>query len=379
MKWEDGIACTERGAWKIRYRVPLGPDTRATKQVTETLRGCRGRNQARQVLALRMAQVFEGTYRPKVAERPQTFAECFGKFLESKAGKPIAKEYEAYHRLHLGKLLGSALVRQLTSDDFDSYKAARLREGAALKTVKNEIDAASAMFAWAISRGKADRDPTRAVEIGKIDNRRERLLSSDELTRLLRALSETPGWLRPAFVVLYYTGLRLSDALALSWDRINFERNYLAQKQKKTGEWVYPPMHPALAAELARWRDEAAPSRWVFPSVDPDEHLTRWAITDPWNDLLKRAKVTDFTRHDMRKLLVTSLKARGAKDSAVAGVSGHASAAMIAHYNLGPDMAALEESREAIALLPALPLILPGSQTSSNTVATDEKSSDFTR
>lgn len=367
MKWDNGIGQTERGAWRIRYRVPLGPNTRATKQVIETLRGCKDRKQARQVLALRMSQVFDGTYRPRAVDRPETFAECFEAFLNTKAGKPIHRDYKSMFKNHLGPALGKRRVRELVAEDFDRYLADRVDGGAALKTVKNEIDAASTCFEWAHSRGKVDRNPTSAVEIGKIDNRRERLLAPEELTRLLVALSETRGWLRPYFVVLYYTGLRTSDALALSWERINFEQNWLAMKQRKTNQWVYPPMHRTLRAELARWKKEALPSRWVFPSVGGMKHLTRWAVTDPWADLLKRADVSDLWRHDIRKLLVTSLKARGATNEQVQGVSGHATAAMVDRYNLGPDMAQLEESRGAIDLLPDLPLgISHGSQPSAN-------------
>lgn len=339
--------------------MPIAPNSKLTKQQPETLLHCTSRAQAEAVLASRKTQVFDGTYRPRASERPLTFADyATDSFLPAKAGKPIHEDYERMLRLHLVPFFGKMFLCDVELMHCNAYRAKRLAQGAAAKSVKNELDCLSTLYAMAIIDCKAERDPAAGVDHGKIDNRRERLLAPAELGRLLEQLSSARGFLRPFFVTLYYTGMRISDVCALSWDRVSFELNYLAQKQKKTGEWVYPPMHRMLRSELERWKAEAPASKWVFPQQrHPASHISRHAVTEPWAAMLAAAGVEDFTRHDMRKLLATSLKALGAKTSAVKSVGGWATDAMVDHYNLGPDLAQLEEARAAVTLLPDLDLI----------------------
>lgn len=338
--------------------------TRATRQRTETLVYCKSRRDAEQVLALRQGQVFDRTYRPRALERPPTVAEYAVEFLKTKEGQPIHADYERSFRLHLTPYFGRMLVCEVSTRDGTNYRAWRLGQGASAKTVKNELDYLGTLYSMAKAEGVATLDPTAGVDHGKMKSRRERLLTRDELRRLLVALSATKGWLRPFFVVLHYTGMRLSDVCALPWERIDFDMNYLAQKQKKTGEWVYPPMHAALVRELAAWRAECRSSKWVFPqAAAPSKHISRHAIVDPWARLLEQAGVQDFTRHDMRKLLVTTLKALGARDDQVKGITGHATTAMVAHYNLGPDKAKLDATREAVDMMSDLMTILDEPET----------------
>lgn len=352
MKWEDGIACTELGAWKIRYRVPLGLDTRATKQVVETLRGCKNRQQARQVLAVRMAAVFDQTYRPRVAEKPPTVADFAPLFLDAKSELPTHAKYESQLRRHLLPVFGRKLLRDVTVVDCDAYRRARLAVGAAPATARSELRCLQSLFVEAKRRELVDRDPVSGVAFGKIDNARQRLLGNDERERLAAALASREDFVRPLFAVLFYTGMRVGDACRLPWERVDLERGRIGIKQGKTSDWVYPPMHPSLKAELERWREACPSEKWVFPSPRGyDRPMSKAAVTKPWGELLAAAGVDNLWRHDLRRYLVTQLRAAGFDPKTIGRYfTGHKTTAMVDRYEIHDDAIAEEHYQRFIDL-----------------------------
>lgn len=377
MKWDDSIACAETTngtKWKIRYRVPLGPDTRATKQVVETLVGCKNKKQARQVLAKRMAAVFDGTYRERTIAAPVTLNDFAETFFAAKSELRTLKEYKRVVNNHLLRLLGRKQMRSMTVVDCDDYRRKRLAEDGAPKTVRNELAILQSMFAEARRRKLVDNDPVADVPFGKIDNARRRLLGAEERDRLLAVVAARRDWLRPLFVVLYYTGLRLGDVLSLTWDRVDFERGILLVKTRKTGVWVYPPLHPTLHAELERWRDDwAGTTKWVFPSSsDQSRHIGVHSVAKPWNDMIKKAGIDKLWRHDLRRHFVTMLRAAGVGDGVIRQYTGHTTLAMIERYD-SPDQAL---ARSALDKLPDLTPISDSMAIGSDIAEMGQKSSN---
>ncbi len=369
MIWKDGVACNDHGTWKIRYRVPLGPDTRATKQITETLRGCRNRLQARQVLALRMAAVFDGSYRPRTTERPPTVADFAPLFLEAKRDLSSAKKYKSQLDKHLLRVFGRKLLRDVTVMECDAYRRARIDAGAAPATARNELRCLQSLFVEARSRGLVTNDPVSGVAFGKIDNTRRRLMGEDERGRLLAELSKRDDFLRPLFVLLYYTGMRLGDACALPWSRIDFGENVVALRQSKTDDWVYVPMHPTLRAELERWKEACGSDEWVMPSPQYEgRHMSKFVVALPWKELLAAAKVENLWRHDLRRHLVTMLRAAGVGDGVIASISGHKTVQMIERY----DNPQIIQARAAVLKLPDLTGISEGRDSSREPASENE-------
>lgn len=60
----------------------------------------------------------------------------------------------------------------------------------------------------------------------------------------------TDNTLRYLTTCCAYTGLRISDACTLRWWEVDLKAGILARRTIKTGEMVYPPIHPALRKEL---------------------------------------------------------------------------------------------------------------------------------
>ena len=68
--------------------------------------------------------------------------------------------------------------------------------------------------------------------------------------------------------LLAYTGLRLGDAASLRVGQVDLVEGIISRRASKTGAELRLPLHPALAAELARViAADAAPGDYVLPSL----------------------------------------------------------------------------------------------------------------
>jgi integrase/recombinase XerD len=160
-------------------------------------------------------------------------------------------------------------------------------------------------------------------------------LSTDEIKRLLHfEAGDSPEGLRNKTLleVLYACGLRISEALGLSWDDIDFQQNLLRVCGKGSKERVLP-FSPRAAAWLQRWKDhpgdwkKKAPTRYknvVFLSSwgKPLSRMGAWKI------LHKRGLecgIEGLHPHILRHSLATHLIQGGADVRMVQKLLGHES------------------------------------------------------
>lgn len=80
------------------------------------------------------------------------------------------------------------------------------------------------MFTLAIRHKKADRNPVSGVERLREHNKRDRILSTGELDRLLNA-SRT--YLKPILMLDYYTGMRRGEILKLRWNQVDLKKGFI--------------------------------------------------------------------------------------------------------------------------------------------------------
>lgn len=317
--------------------------------------------------------MFDGTYRPRSNEAPLTVADFAPKFLEAKSELATHKKYASQLRLHLLPRFGKKLLSSVTLGDCEDYRRERQAEGAEPATVRNELRCLQSLFIEAMRRELVSKDPVAGMSF-RIDNARRRLLSDDERARLLAHLAKREDFLRPLFLVLGFTGMRLGDALSLGWSAIDFGAGKMAFRQRKTGRWVYPPLHAQLAAELKRWRSVCESTKWIFPSPRGwDAPMSKNHAGRAWDEMLKDTKVENLWRHDLRRYVVTMLRARGVGDRVIASITGHESVQMIERY----DSPEIEHAREAVARLPDLTAISLSGNPRATTEAQDGQPKDI--
>jgi integrase len=187
------------------------------------------------------------------------------------------------------------------------------------------IEILRAMFNIAINKLEWHKpNPARSVEKFK-ESERERFLTADEMPRFFAALAEEPSQrMRDYFIVLLFTGQRKSNVAAMAWANLNLAAATwtIPAEQSKSGHAITVPLNPEVMEVLKRRhdeRDEACP--YVFPGQGKTGHLVDPKI--PFQQLRKRAGLTDLRTHDLRRTLGSWQAAGGASLQIIGKSLGH--------------------------------------------------------
>ena len=341
-QWADGIGYRRHktgdgGTWYIRYRVPVGEASGQrpggkTRSVEERVPHCQNRIQAQGVLEERRSAIFRSAYQPELDRRRITLGEFVVRFLSIKRHLRSIKKYEKQLGSHLQPFFGDVPLVSITREACKQYYNARLETDAAIATVNGELACLKSLFSEAIDAGICDTNPVKAVRFKNPNNTRDRLLSSGETRRLFAAADACDDYVRPLFYMLYFTGMRLGEVLALRWSDVEFDHVRIVVREAKSGEGRLVPAHETLVGELHRWRPFCGGSEWAIPSpADLAKPLN--SIHKGWDRLRKAAKVEDLNRHDLRHNFVSRLQAEGVSDSIIMDITGHKTAVMLYRYS----------------------------------------------
>jgi integrase/recombinase XerD len=224
-------------------------------------------------------------------------------------------------------------------------------QGLAKATRARRLSSLRQLFRFAVEEGwRAENPALRLAGPGKAA-RLPRTLTEAEVTRLLDAARQrgrTPDdRLRDAalFELLYATGLRVSELVALPVAAVRGDPRMILVSGKGGKERMVPLSGPARAA-LAAWLDrrDAAeegarkagrvPSRFLFPGAGRAGHLTRQHFHSLVKDVAVLAGLSParVTPHVLRHAFATHLLAHGADLRVIQTLLGHADVATTEIY-----------------------------------------------
>jgi integrase len=285
----------------------------------QTLRDVTTREQAEEELANVLADVRRGKWQPPrsvpvVEEREQaTFHEFASEWyaareLEGLAAKTLVDFRWSLTR-HLLPYFARHRLDEITPQEIDRYRAAKLRERAAIEATREAALARGERPAErSLSNGSINHTLRHlaqiletAVEYGFVDSNpatgRRRRLKADKPSRpwvepeqLVALLEGATGVGRVLLAVLAGGGLRIGEALALRWQHVELGSGTLYVVDAKTAKGVREVhLTPALREELALWRASSPftkPADFVLTTASGRKH-------NPSNlrrDVLARAK-----------------------------------------------------------------------------------------
>jgi integrase len=223
-------------------------------------------------------------------------------------------------------------LARIGTRDIERFRARRLAMGIAAASANRELRTLKRLFSLAAIRGyiPASGNPCFGVPMLKIGRKRPAYCNPMEFTGIFRAAPDSL-W-RALLVVLYTTGVRLREALNLTWSDIDFGAGQLHVTRKVAVGFVQawtpkdhemrtiPLSQPAIDA-LTAWQSIAPEScpyvfmesgRWQYYRQQVTDG--RWsASADLVNNVLRRFKtlcrraaVGPYTVHDLRRSCVTN-------------------------------------------------------------------------
>jgi integrase len=296
-------------------------------------------------------------------ERIKTISRIADEYLEDYKLKHRSHAFAKYALGHVTRLLGQRMVVDISDDIAKQYQMVRLKEGAAPKTINEEVGFLLRMLA---DRGDAIRTKLRREKSLKLKVATGvgRAFSPEQKQALLRAAkaslaskgthsqkgTRSPN-LFPALMLALNSGMRDAEIRNLTWDQIDFEKRILTVGKSKSEAGVGRtiPLNASLLSALvdhAKWYTgifgTAKPEWYLFPGrvgkpkkgqsrpLDPTKPIT--SLKKAWQNARKRAGVSGRW-HDARHTLITELAETGAGDQTIMDIAGHVSRQMLARYS----------------------------------------------
>ena len=183
-------------------------------------------------------------------------------------------------------------------------------EGAARKVVRD----LSAVFAFAMRRRIVTSNPVATASVRKMDEKRTRFLSLDEVQRLGEALDalEAEGTNAKATNIARLwalSGCRRNEIAGLRWTEVDLERGLLIFADTRAGRSVRPLGAAAVTLLEALRVDADELAEFVFPAERGDGFYQ--GTKKVWPVAVKRAKLPGVTPHVLRHTLGSAAASSG--------------------------------------------------------------------
>jgi integrase/recombinase XerD len=226
-------------------------------------------------------------------------------------------------------------VEMLERRDLEAFVRSLMSEGLSPRSVARAVACVRGFFRFVTVEQKREVNPADDLRAPRAWASLPRFLDLDEVDRLLAQPDvSTPRGLRDKALieVLYATGLRVSELVALRPADLNLEEGYLSCVGKGDKERLVPIGQEAVQW-VERYTREGRPqllhrrgtSPWLFVNARDGGPLTRvgfWKVLKEYG--IKAGVSRELSPHVLRHSFATHLLERGADLRAIQAMLGHA-------------------------------------------------------
>ncbi len=211
------------------------------------------------------------------------------------------------------------------------------------RTKRDRISLLKACYNWALSQGLSQANPYLTIKNKKITTVPVKPFSTSEITSILDGFDKLAPHYSPFVKFLLLTGVRVSEAIGLRWQDIDFERGEVTiaqslskdpcgngytriRKSTKTGSVRVLPMSGALCSTL---KAVTRSHELVFTTpngcnIDADNFRER-----TWTNVLKTVNVPYRKIHNTRHTMISYALEQGIAPTGVAYLAGHTNTRMV--------------------------------------------------
>jgi integrase/recombinase XerD len=238
---------------------------------------------------------------------------------------------------------GGRSIAGADTDDLRGFLAGLAERGFKASSLARRLSAVRQLYRFLYAEGKRGDDPAAVLEGPKRGRALPKVLTIAEVDALLaQARANTEDAAQPAAArlraarllclleVVYATGLRVSELVALPASAARREQNLLMVRGKGGKERLVPLNQAAknAMADYLKLRAEAGreQSKWLFPSFGEQEHLTRQHFARELKALGAACGIVGarLSPHVLRHAFASHLLHNGADLRVVQTLLGHA-------------------------------------------------------
>lgn len=346
-KYKDGQG-RKIGPWFIKY--PCGRDPLTGKIKYKIEKVGEFKKLAERAYQKKMVEWAEKKFLDIREETTLTFNQLVKWFLEL----PVVRQNKTIKDIEracrdLDKVFGMMLIKDIKPAMVETYQSQRLQEqtykGQARSTanVNRTIVVLKRMFNLAVREDLVPKNPCWKVKMLQENNARDRVLSVEEIDRLLFHL---PRYAALVVHFAYLTGMRSGEIFNLTWDRVSLKDRVirLQAEDTKTSE----PRVIILSGQLLDIVLEAQKVRALgHNQVFTYKGRQLRGIRKAFISACQQADITDFRFHDLRHTFNTNMRKAGVPQPVIMKMTGHKTAAMFHRYNTVD----IDDGREALRKL----------------------------
>lgn len=353
-----GLCYSNGGArtWFVFWRSADGRSRRASiGRHDQGVTASEARSRARDRLAEIAKEIKAGINRPAERQAP-TMGDLIDRYLKHAANHVAPSSLK--HFEGIARRCFTQELRAQKLSDFDRDQIEELH--GAIGRTRGPVAAngwyrfTRLMMNLAVDWKMLQVNPCRRVRLFKETERTEHL-SQEQKERLNAALLQEPDWRwRAYFPLLLLTGLRKSELLTLTWDRVDFDQRTVTIIKRKNREPLVQPLVPGAVQIL-----EGLPSRSAGGLVFPGGHASWRPLDQPvnadeaWQRIRDRAGIPELRIHSLRHSFASFLINAGVPIFTVSKALGHrslVSTQRYAHLEHQTVRAAMEQSAGVMAV-----------------------------
>lgn len=298
---------------------------------------------------------------------PPTFGDCAASWLERKLAKGLRASSIASYERRIGwacETLGDFIVDRIMPVDVERMMNHLAGRGLGPRSVNMALQVVLAVVGrWYADRGQLS--PLRLVEGMKVPRRtRKATMTAAEVQRMLelaRTRTRSP-YLYPLLLVMFSTGCRVGEAIALRWSDIDEDKGVIHIRRTsndrtinptKSGYDRSPPLHPVVRDALRAWRRQMMVEQkpglragLVFPGTvtRTERPMVQNSVRRHLALLASKLEMEHVVPHDTRRTHIDAARRASVDRALVGDMVGHQSVEQTLDY----ETVAHEEREAAI-------------------------------
>lgn len=234
-----------------------------------------------------------------------------------------------FFKLHCNEFKNKCLT-EITRSELEE-KQHFLRKNNGIHVGNGLIKLIRRIYNIAIDKEIINYNPTKSIRFFQTKSR-DRFIQPEEMSRFMKVLSESDNHkLRCYISLLLFTGQRSCNIKSLKWSHIDFHNNIMYLPDTKNNESQRIPLTEQAMEILKELKERRTDKRdWIFLGTGKSQHLE--TASAYWNDLLKKANITNLRMHDLRRTMGSYQAIIGSSLNIIGKSLGHKSLEATAIY-----------------------------------------------